>query len=259
MHDVIKMEKTIIKMKKGTKLNKPVLIVGLPGIGNVGKIVVENIRKEFNAVHFATLYSPHFPHQVIMRTDGGIRLVSNSFYYIKQKGMQNDLVILTGDVQAISPEGQYEVNAKIIDFFKNVLHGSFIYTIGGYAESDSVISKPRVFANATSKQVIEEFSDPDITFGKTKGAIWGSAGLLIAFAKLNKLDGICLMGETGLLDVDAAAAKAVLLVLSKKLGLKINTTNLDKMIESTAKMLKELEQSAMFPESKEGQKPTYIR
>ncbi|MCL4373672.1 MAG: proteasome assembly chaperone family protein [Candidatus Marsarchaeota archaeon] len=253
------MEKTIIRMKKGVELNKPILVVGLPGIGSVGKLVVEHLRKEFKAERFATLYSPHFPHQVMMRSDGGIKLVSNSFYYIKQKSGSHDLVILTGDVQAVTPEGQYEVNAKIIKFFKEVLKGTFVYTIGGYSEADAFVSKPRVFANATSKKVIAQFAGADVQFGKTKGAIWGSAGLLIAFAKMSKIDGICLMGETGLLDVDPAAAKAVLLVLSKKLGLKINTENLDKMIESTAKMLKELEQSTMFPESKEGQKPTYIR
>ncbi|MGC8651902.1 MAG: PAC2 family protein [Candidatus Micrarchaeia archaeon] len=252
------MDKTVIKMKKGTALKKPIMIVGLPGIGSVGKLVVEHLRKEFKAVHFATLYSPHFPHQVMMRGDGGIKLVSNSFYYIKQKGA-SDIVLLTGDAQAVTPEGQYEVNAKIIRFFKEVLGGVFVYTVGGYSESDMLISKPAVFANATSKEVIKRFEGGDVQFGKTKGAIWGSAGLLIAFAKMSKLDGVCLMGETGLLDVDPAAAKAVLLVLSKKLGLKINTDNLDKMIESTAKMLKELEQSTMFPESKEGQKPTYIR
>ncbi|MEM0201960.1 MAG: proteasome assembly chaperone family protein [Candidatus Micrarchaeaceae archaeon] len=253
------MDKTIIKMKKGIRLHNPILIAGLPGIGNVGKIVAEQMRKEFKAVRFATLYSPHFPHQVIMRKDGSIRLVSNIFYYIKAKNGGSDLVILTGDVQAVTPEGQYEVNSKIIKFFKEVLHGTFVYTIGGYMETDSIVSQPKVFANATTKDIVEKFSSAGVIFGKTRGAIWGTAGLLIAFAKMEKLDGICLMGETGLLDVDPAAAKAVLLVLSKKLGLKIDTTKMDKMIEATAKMLKELEQSAMYQESKESQKPTYIR
>ncbi|MGC8669903.1 MAG: proteasome assembly chaperone family protein [Candidatus Micrarchaeia archaeon] len=251
---------TIIKMKKGVKLNKPILIVGLPGIGNVGKLVAENLRREFSATKFAVLYSPHFPHQVVMRKDGGIHLVNNRFYYIKSKNGSNDIVLLTGDVQAITPEGQYEVNSRIIKFFKNVLHGSFVYTIGGYSESESIINKPKVFANATSKKIAEEFSKLGVELGKTKGAIWGSAGLLIAFAKMEKIDGICLMGETGVLDVDPAAAKAVLLVLANKLGLKVDTSKIDKMIEETAKLLKELEQqNNIISEPKEFQKPTYIR
>ncbi|MGC8687219.1 MAG: proteasome assembly chaperone family protein [Candidatus Micrarchaeia archaeon] len=254
------MESTIIKMKNEVHLNKPILIVGLPGIGNVGKLVAEQLRKEFKAVRFASLYSPHFPHQVIMRKDGSIRLVNNRFYYIKQKA-GNDIVILTGDVQAVTPEGQYEVNEKIIDFFKDKLNGSFVYTIGGYSESESIIKEPRVFANATSTDVIKRFADLGINFGKTKGAIWGSAGLVLAFAKMKGLEGICLMGETGLLDVDPAAAKAVIMVLAKKLGLAVDTTKLDKMIEKTAKALKALEQSAAipFPEAKDLPKPTYIR
>jgi uncharacterized protein (TIGR00162 family) len=254
------MDTTIIKMKNDVRLNKPILIVGLPGIGNVGKLVAEQLRREFKAVKFATLYSPHFPHQVIMRKDGGIRLVNNRFYYIKQKA-GNDIVILTGDVQAVTPEGQYEVNEKIIDFFKEKLGGTFVYTIGGYSESESIIKEPRVFANATSAETIKQFSSLDIHFGKTKGAIWGSAGLILAFAKMKKLEGICLMGETGLLDADPAAAKAVIMVLAKKLNLNVDTKKLDEMIENTAKALKALEQSAAIPfnEAKDLPKPTYIR
>ncbi len=124
---------TIIKRKKGLKLNKPTLIVGLPGIGNVGKLVAEHLRREFKAERIATLYSSHFPHQVVMLKNGKVRIVNNRFYLIKaKKGQPNDIVMLTGDVQAVTPEGQYEVNSKIVDFFKDELGGNFIYTIGGY-------------------------------------------------------------------------------------------------------------------------------
>src|SRR5271157_2350982 len=107
--------KTVIRKKKGTKPNKPILIVGLPGIGNVGKLVAEHLRRELNAKKFATVYSPHFPHQVVMLKNGGVRLVNNRFYIIKsKKPSASDIILLTGDAQAVTPEGQYEVNAKIV-------------------------------------------------------------------------------------------------------------------------------------------------
>lgn len=265
-------DKTVIRRKKSIKPKNSIMVVGLPGIGNVGKLVAEHLRKEFKAEKFATMYSPHFPHQALMLKNGKLRLVNNRFYLIKaKKPSTNDIILLTGDAQAISSEGQYAVNSKIIDFFKNELDGKFIYTIGGYSIGEAITKKPRVFANATSKKVIAQFKDTSVIFGESRGIIWGSAGLIVAFAKMQKIDAVCLMGETSFLEIDASAAKAVLLQLAKKLNLEINTKNLDKIIEDTAKAVMELErqvsgmnqgQQSPFPlgsPEKEGGSPSYIR
>ncbi|HUY70251.1 MAG TPA: proteasome assembly chaperone family protein [Candidatus Baltobacteraceae bacterium] len=261
-------DKTVIRVRKGTKPNKPILVVGLPGIGNVGKLVAEHLKKELKAKRIATLYSPHFPHQVLMLKSGTVRIVSNRFYLAKSpKKGGSDIIILTGDTQAVSPEGQYEVNTKIVNFFNRRLNGSFIYTIGGYNLGEPIAKEPRVFGNATSAAVIKQFKGTNVIFGKSRGIIWGSAGLIIGFAKMKKMDGICMMGEVGPFDIDAAAAKAVITTLSKKLGLEIHTQNLDKMIEQTAKLVREIEKQAGMPAQLESgpsgpssdNRPSYIR
>ncbi len=258
--------KTTILIKKGVKLNNPIMIVGLPGIGNVGKLVAEHLRREYKAKKFATMYSPYLPDRVNMLKNGMVRLSNNSFYLLKaNKSIKNDIVILTGDAQGISSRGRYEINAKIMEFFKEKLKGSFIYTIGGYNASNTFVKDPKVFGSATSKRVMEQFKNSDVVFGKTKGFIMGSAGLIIAFSKMHNIDAICLMGETSLLDVDASAAKAVLLVLAKRLNLHIDTSKIDKIIEETAKLVRELErqvsvgtQLEKFHKEPEGH-PSYIR
>ncbi|MDE1832828.1 MAG: proteasome assembly chaperone family protein [Candidatus Micrarchaeota archaeon] len=261
-------ERTTIKVKKGARPNSPILIVGLPGIGNVGKLVAEHLRKELKAERIATLYSPHFPHQALMLKNGSVRLVSNRFYLAKSpKKGGSDIIILTGDTQAVSPEGQYEVNSRIVEFFAKRLKGSFIYTVGGYNLGEPIVKEPRVFGNATSGKVIKGFKSTNVIFGKSRGVIWGSAGLIIAFAKMKGLDGLCIMGEVGPFDIDASAAKAVITTLSKKLGLEIHTQNLDKMIEQTAKLVRELEKQAGMPAPLESgteagskeHRPSYIR
>ncbi len=148
------------------------------------------------------------------------------------------------DRALVGPEGQYEVNARIVDFFKNGLGGKFIYTVGGYSLGQAIPSKPRVFGNVTGPNVIDMFKGTDVIFGESRGIIWGSAGLIVAFAKAEGINAVCLMGETSFLDVDASAAKAVLLQLGKHLGLNVDTANLDKIIENTAKALRELERQA---------------
>jgi len=43
------MEEIEVHERKKVKLNKPVMIEGLPGVGNVGKLVAEHIIQELNA------------------------------------------------------------------------------------------------------------------------------------------------------------------------------------------------------------------
>jgi len=256
------MEKTRIYYNKNVKLRNPILIVGLPGIGSVGSLVAEHIKKELGAKKFATLYSPHFPHQVFMLKSGGVRMPSNRFYYWKNPSKAksaSDLVILVGDAQALAPEGQYDINERIVRFFK-ALKGKRIFTIGGSNTSNQYVSNPKVFGVTWSKDLRTELSKNGVLFGQITGMIWGSAGLIVTFAKKYKIDAACIMGETGMLDVDANSAKAVLEVVSKILNIKINTENLDKIKKETEAMIKAFEEAAEAP----GQQPskenfTYIR
>ena len=255
------MQGSKIYYKKDVKLRNPILLVGLPGIGNVGSLVGEHLKSELKAKKLATLYSAHFPHQVIMLKSGRIRLVSNRFYFWKNPSKDKkarDIVILVGDFQALTSEGQYEVNEKIVSFFKE-LGGSTIYTIGGYNSSNQYVQQPRVFAVTTDAAQIPKLKSAGVVFGHATGMIWGSAGLLLAFSKKHKLSGTCIMGETGMLEVDAHAAKAVLEILQKHLTLKVNLDNLEKISKETEKMIKAMEEAATKETQGNKENFTYIR
>ena len=234
------MKDTIIIKNANIKLNDPILIVGLPGIGNVGKIVAAHLKKEFNAKRIATLYSPHLPNQVLMTKKGTIRMMSNKFYLIRTKNIKNDIVILTGDFQPMSPEGQYDINERITEFFVNELNGKFIYTIGGYISNAGDMKKPRVFGNVTNTALIKELKDKGVVFGESKGFIWGAAGMIPVFGKRHGIEGACLMGEA-FVDYDAQAAKSVINILSEILNLKIKTDELDIIIKKVADKINKME------------------
>lgn len=255
------MKDTIIIKNANIKLNNPILIVGLPGIGNVGKIVAAHLKKEFAAKRIATLYSPHLPNQVLMTKKGTIRLMSNKFYLIKPKNSKNDIIILTGDFQPMSPEGQYDINERIAEFFVNELGGKFIYTVGGYVSNTGDIKKPRVFGNVTNISLIKELKEKGVVFGESKGFIWGAAGMIPVFGKKYGIPGACLMGEA-FVDYDASAAKSVINVLSEVLNLKIKTDELDVIIKKVAEKINKMEGKMnntmpLPPESDHGM--SYIR
>jgi len=236
------METTIIERKK-VKLRRPILIEGLPGIGLVGKLAADHMIKELKAEKIAELYSPHFPHQVLMRKKGTMRMLRNKFYLIKGTGKDSrDLLVLVGDVQAVTSEAQYEVCGKILDYFEK-LGGKMIYTLGGYGVG-KVVEKPRVLGVCTHKKLLEPMKKYGIVFGEASGSIIGAAGLLLGMGRLRGMGGVCLMGETHGGYVDARCAQSVLEVLGKMVGVKINLDKLEERAKMNEKFVKKMEKEA---------------
>src|SRR5664279_5545045 len=124
------MKETFINIMEDVVLDEPIFIEALPGIGHVGKLVADHMIHELNAVKFAELYSPAFPPQVFVDENGIIEPMKNEFYYLKSHGENNqDYIILVGNTQGLSPEGQYEICSAVIEFVGK--HGvKQIYTLG---------------------------------------------------------------------------------------------------------------------------------
>ena len=140
------MEKIIINQYKRPRLASPVLIGGLPGIGNVGKIAAEYLVEKLKMEKFADIYSQYLPPQVFIDDAGVVKLVRNSLYYKKLKG-RSDLLILVGDFQGTTQEGQYEMSYQILELARK-LEVSMVYTLGGYS-TGKIVEIPRVLGAVT--------------------------------------------------------------------------------------------------------------
>lgn len=232
-------------LMKKPKLKNPILIEGLPGIGNVGKIAVEHLIDSVKAVKFAELYSKDFPPQVFINTDGTIKLVNNEFYYWRaKKRNQRDLLLLTGDYQGLSSQGQYELVETILDLAET-LGVKEMYTLGGYGLGHE-LQKPEVLCATTHKHLVKTMKKYGAIFKKNEpgGGIVGASGLLLGLGGLRGIEGVCFMGETPGYLVDPKSAKAVLKILAKILNVDVNFSALEKKakeIEHIAHQLKEIE------------------
>jgi proteasome assembly chaperone (PAC2) family protein len=151
-----------------------------------------------------------------------------------------------------------------VEFFKK-LGGRRVYTIGGYSMCAQYVKAPKVFGLATDAKTVSYIKKQGVTpTGSTGMSVLGSAGMIVAFAKKHGLSAACIMGETGMLDVDANSAKAVLQVLGRMLGREIKMESIEKLSGETEKMLSELEAASgmQFPQTETGgfrEKPGYIR
>ena len=232
------MNKTYIKMIEEVDIKEPIFIEALPGIGHVGKLVAEHIIHELNAKKFAELYSPSFPPQVFVNEDGTIEPMRNEFYYLNEN--EQDYIILVGNTQGLSPEGQYEICGIILDFVEK--YGvKKMYTLGGLGTGQP-IEKSKVFGAATSTEIAESLKEHNVVLRSADGGIIGASGLLLGMGMLRGMDGACLMGETPGYFIDAEASKAVLTVLLELLEMEVDIAKLEERAEETRKMISKAQQ-----------------
>jgi len=236
---------TVRYIGKKPKLNKPLLIEGLPGIGNVGKLAVEHLIDSVKAKKFAELYCKDFPPQVFINPDGTTKLVNNEFYYYKAKNKKyRDMILLTGDYQGLSSQGQYELVETILDISEE-FGVQEIFTLGGYGLGHD-IQKPKVLAATTDKKLVKIMKKHGAVFKKNEpgGGIVGASGLLLGLGKIRGIQGTCFMGETPGYLVDPKSAKAVLKLIMSITNIKVDLSALEKKakeIEHIAHQLKEME------------------
>jgi uncharacterized protein (TIGR00162 family) len=229
------MSEFILKMEAKPKLKDPVLIEGLPGIGQVGKIATEYLEEQLKAKKFATLYSHTFPPQVLVKKNGTIEPMKNEFYFYKGK---RDLIFLTGNTQAATNDGQYRLSEKILDLAEE-FGCSLIYTLGGFGVGRSV-EKPKVYGAVNNDSLVKELEKIGVVLERSGvGHIIGASGLLLGLSQLRNMGSICLMGETSGFYVDPKSAKAVLDVLTRHIGIEINLKNLEKKAKEVEKMTAE--------------------
>ena len=230
----------IIKEITEFDLKDPIVLEGLPGIGFVGKFLVDQIIKQTDAKKFAELKSDYFPPQVIMKPDGLIEHMKNEFYYLKDFGEEKlDLILLTGNTQGSDFIGQTEICKVLIDYFED-LGAKKIFTLGGLGTGD-LVQNNRVFVAANNKESLDEVLQLNNTSIRKDdgGAILGASGLLLYYAEERDIPAVCLMGETPGFFVDAIAAKEVLLVLSELLKFTIPMDEIDNEVDLINRRIEE--------------------
>ncbi|MBI5036205.1 PAC2 family protein [Candidatus Micrarchaeota archaeon] len=231
--------------KKRPKLKDPLLIVGLPGIGLVSKLAVDHLAKSLGAEHFATLYSPHFPNQVLALKSGKLRTFSMKLYYKKLKN--HDIVLLRGDLQPLTVEGQYEVSSEILSYYAKI-GGKNVVAMAGYAINRAT-EKPQVYAFATNKGYFGSWIKAGAVKNEIVVPIVGMAGLLPALSKLYGLRGAALLAETPGNIIDANGAKALAQLLFKWMGEKLDVKALDAKAKKAQMMFQQIEQQARNEEA----------
>ncbi len=228
------------KQPEDLDLESPVLIEGLPGIGLVGKLSVDQIRSQLDTEKYAEIHSTHFQPQADIQEDHTVKLRRNNLHIHKREKGKKDLVLLTGEEQGVTPQGQYLFSEEILEEAKK-LGVEEIYTLGGY-KANQMKDNPTVFGAITHTDLKDEYEEKGVTFNK-KGPIGGAAGLLLGLGVDKGMEGICLMGETHGKFIDPNAAKEVLKIVEDSLGLEIDHSELDEKAEEVKETIEKMKKA----------------
>ncbi len=234
-----------------------VVLVGLPGIGLVGKIVVDYLVKELKPQKIAEITCDSFPAAVLTK-NGTIELFKDEIHHFAHKG--KDFYIVSGPVQPNwdqsngSTDAQYDFARTLITAFKE-LKINEVYTLAGLHTDQRMTHAPKVIISATDPKTLADWKKVGAKSDQPEGMVWGAAGMLLGIGKMQGIPGACLMGETSgkLVYGDPGASKAVLDLLIKKFGFKVKMERMDseaKQIEIAFKKLAETVQQEDGKEKK---------
>ncbi|MBI4738737.1 PAC2 family protein [Candidatus Woesearchaeota archaeon] len=259
-----------LTQKSLPKLRKPILIEGLPGIGNVGKIAADFIIDNLKAAKLYDIFSYDLPNSVFVNEENIIELPTIEIFVKRFKGGKNDILILTGDVQPTEEHSSYEFSDRVVDIAKE-LGVVQIITLGGIGLPENP-QEPHVFCTGNDKAAVSQFANGaqvKSDLYNVVGPIIGVTGILLGLAQRKGVPGVCLLAETfghpAYLGV--RGSRALVNVLNKKLRLGLKVKDLDKeikdmesegMLEQAGKKSASLKKVQTLTETKMKKETNYI-
>lgn len=247
----IKMSEWKTTTLKKVKLNKPVLIVGMPGIGNVGKIAADLMVDQFKADKIISFFSDCLPNSVFVQEDNMVELPRIEIKH-KKKG-KNDFLFLVGDVQPMKEEDSYAFAHAVLGVASKHKCREIV-TLGGIGLHEPPL-KSKVYCTGNDKRFIEEF----VKLGANNklhgvvGPIMGISGLLLGLSKEKKIRAACLLAETYAhpMHIGLREAKELMKILEEKYKLGLDMNKIEKDITKLEKDLKPIfKQQELLEEEK---------
>jgi len=249
-----------IRYIKEPGLVDPVMIAAWPGIGNIGLIALDTLRRSLQAEQMAYIepYDFFYPRKVIIRGGELVKLdfPASDFYY--HTTGKHDLILFIGEEQPAEGGGVYAAGSMAYEMANLVLDVAQkygcrrIYTSGAAVAPIHHTARSRAWAVPNSPELVAEFRGYDNTVLMSdiegrggEGNIAGLNGLLLGIARRRGIDAICIMGEIpiylqGFPFPYPKGSKSVLEVLSTALDLWIDMEVIDELARQSESELTRL-------------------
>ena len=211
--------------------DSPTLIEGLPGLGLVASIAVDQLTKQLGLIHHGTLTSDSFP-PVAAFNEGRIRDPVRVY-----AGEDPAVMTLQSDVP-IPPTAVRSLSrcalADLADEFERA-----VFLAGAPAESKTQIGE--VVGVATTDDVEDDLTTAGIDLAEGTGAIGGVTGALVSGCFRAEVPAAVLIVRAHPYVPDPGAAQAVIEnALEPLVGFDIDTTALEEQAEDIRQQMNQL-------------------
>jgi proteasome assembly chaperone (PAC2) family protein len=249
-----------IRYIKEPELIDPVMIAAWPGIGNIGLIALDTLRRSLRAEQMAYIepYEFFYPRKVIIRGGELVKLDFPASEFFYHRAGRRDLILFIGEEQPAEGGGVYAAGSMAYAMANLVLDVAEkygckrIYTSGAAVAPMHHTARSRAWAVPNSPELIAEFKGYDNTVLMSdiegrggEGNIAGLNGLLLGIARRRGIDAVCIMGEIpvylqGFPFPYPKGSKSVLEVLSAALEFWIDMEVIDELSQQSENELTRL-------------------
>jgi len=216
-----------LKIYRRIELKGPAMIAAWPGMGNVALGTVDYIRRNTRALRFAEIKLDPVSMLDAVEVHKGLsklpRPPRSTFYYSEDY----NIIIFEGEVQVAGKDG-IELLNRVLDVAVE-FRVSKIYTAAALALPISFRDASQVYTVA-NKEILRDGLVKSGLKLMEGGHISGLNGLMLGFAAKRNIDAACLLAAMPQYAINLPnpkASKAVIEVLNKLLGVKVDTQELD--------------------------------
>jgi len=209
-----------------------VLVEGLPGIGNVGKLTIDFLIDTLKAKKIVDFRSHNLPHSVFVNEKGLVELPRIELHIVERKKGPH-ILLLSGDVQPVDEASCYDFCERVVGLSAE-LGVKRIITTGGIGLK-SVPKKPKVYVAGTNREAVKPFKKLKVStdlYG-TVGPIIGVSGVLAGVAGREGIPAAALLVEVygHPMYLGVRGAKELLRIINADLNLKLNMKAIEKEIQ----------------------------
>jgi uncharacterized protein len=238
-----------IKIHQHIEAKEPILIAGWPGMGNVALGAVDYLRRKLEATLFAEIEPIQFfiPESIIIE-DGLARLPElpkNIFYFSPPSG----IIIFESDAQISGQNGIHLMNI-ILDFARQMCVRQ-IFTGAAFPMPVSHRERSVIYGVANKPNLRDSLLKHRVKI-MDNGQVSGLNGLLLGYAALRGIEAACLlatMPHYAISFPNPKASRAIVSILSRMLGIRIDMSEMDASSREMDKKMKTIEEKIqeMFP------------
>ena len=238
----------IIKLYTRPELNSPNLVAAWPGICNVSLLAASYLERKLNFEKLGEIEASHFfdPIGVVVRNNvvESPQFPQSKLYYWKNESGGSDIILFIGEDQPLTKG--YELANCILDLAQG-FQVKRIYTLAAALTRIHHMEQPEVWGAANNQQLTGVLRDHDL-LRRGNLQIAGLNGILLGVAKERGIEGICLLGEAPAYAdrlQNPMTALAILNVLTRMLGIEIDTSELAQLAQETKEKMQQMTAEAM--------------